>query len=81
MTSTTAEHSTRDDAPTPAQVRRGRRTALLLFALGFGPMILATVMFYTGWLNPDGYSNQGQAVGTTVCGRTGRPQLVADGHR
>ncbi len=62
MTSTTAEHSTRDDAPTPAQVRRGRRTALLLFALGFGPMILATVMFYTGWLNPDGYSNQGQLI-------------------
>lgn len=62
MTSTTAEHSTREEAPTQAQVRRGRRTALLLFALGFGPMIIATVMFYTGWLNPDGYSNQGQLI-------------------
>lgn len=47
------------DGPTPEQARRGRRTALLLFALGFGPMILATVMFYTGWLNPAGHTNQG----------------------
>lgn len=62
MTSTTADHSTNGDTPTPAQVRRGRRTALLLFALGFGPMILATVMFYTGWLNPDSYSNEGQLI-------------------
>jgi hypothetical protein len=33
--------------------------ALLLFAIGFGPMILATVMYYTGWMNPTGHSNHG----------------------
>lgn len=66
MTSTTAEHSDRDESPTPAQVRRGRRTAMLLFALGFGPMILATIMFYTGWLNPDSYSNEGQLIAPPV---------------
>lgn len=36
--------------------------AFLLFALGFGPMILATLMFYTGWLNPAGHTNQGQLI-------------------
>ncbi len=50
------EHS---EGPTPEQVRRGRRTAFLLFALGFGPMIVATLMFYTGWLNPAGHTNNG----------------------
>ncbi|HSO99822.1 MAG TPA: hypothetical protein VLN90_00010 [Thioalkalivibrio sp.] len=44
----------------PEQVRRGRRTALVLFAIGFGPMIFATIMFYTGWLNPSGHSNNGE---------------------
>ncbi len=48
-----------DSHPSPEQVRRGRRTALLLFALGFGPMLLATMMYYTGWLNPTGHSNNG----------------------
>lgn len=62
MTSTTADHSSSGDTPTPSQVRRGRRTALLLFVIGFGPMILATVMFYTGWLNPEEYSNEGQLI-------------------
>jgi len=46
----------------PEQVRRGRRMALLLFAIGFGPMILATVMYYTGWLNPTGHSNHGELI-------------------
>lgn len=50
------------DGPTPQQIRRGRRTALLLFGLGFGPMILATVMFYTGWLNPAGHTNKGSLI-------------------
>ncbi|HEA51174.1 hypothetical protein [Marinobacter antarcticus] len=54
------------DGPTPEQTRRGRRTAFLLFALGFGPMILATVMFYTGWLNPAGHTNQGVLIKPTV---------------
>lgn len=60
MTTTMAEQT--DSHPSPAQVRRGRRTALLLFALGFGPMFLATVMYYTGWLNPSGHSNNGVLV-------------------
>ncbi len=60
MTDTTAEHQ--EPEPTPAQVRRGRRTALLLFAIGFGPMILATVMYYTGWLNPETRSNHGELI-------------------
>jgi len=46
----------------PAQVRRGRRMALLLFAVGFGPMILATVMYYTGWMNPTDHSNHGELI-------------------
>ena len=60
MTTTTADNVTPGVEPTPEQTRRGRRTALLLFAVGFGPMVLATIMFYTGWLNPAGHSNQGQ---------------------
>ncbi|SHM02662.1 hypothetical protein SAMN05878437_0851 [Vreelandella subglaciescola] len=52
--------------PTPTQARRGRRTAFLLFALGFGPMILATVMFYTGWLNPTEHTNLGALIQPTV---------------
>lgn len=48
-----------NEGPTPEQVRRGRRTAFLLFALGFGPIIIATIMFYTGWLNPAGHTNNG----------------------
>jgi len=62
MTTTTADSLSHSDGPSPAQVRRGRRTAMLLFAVGFGPMLVATVMFYTGWLNPAGQSNQGQLV-------------------
>ncbi|KMQ72901.1 hypothetical protein [Marinobacter subterrani] len=55
-----------NDGPTPEQARRGRRTALLLFALGFGPLIVATVMFYTGWLNPSGHTNNGVLVEPVV---------------
>lgn len=69
MTMTMAEKGTgqhQADEPTPDQVRRGRRTAFLLFALGFGPMIVATVMFYTGWLNPAGHTNNGTLVQPVV---------------
>lgn len=65
MTMTTAERMDQkdpDDSVSPEQVRRGRRTALLLFAIGFGPMILATIMYYTGWLNPTGHSNNGELI-------------------
>ncbi|MCG7200370.1 hypothetical protein MD273_11605 [Marinobacter pelagius] len=69
MTMTMADKGTQhqeSDQPTPDQVRRGRRTAFLLFALGFGPMIIATVMFYTGWLNPAGHTNNGTLVQPVV---------------
>lgn len=62
---TTAEpmdHNDPEEKVSPEQVRRGRRTAILLFALGFGPMIVATIMFYTGWLNPAGHSNNGELI-------------------
>lgn len=52
--------------PTPEQVRRGRRTALLLFAIGFGPLVLATIMYYTGWMNPTGQSNNGVLIDPSV---------------
>lgn len=35
---------------------------MLLFAVGFGPMLVATLMFYTGWINPVGQTNQGQLI-------------------
>ncbi|WP_414674595.1 hypothetical protein [Marinobacter sp.] len=54
------------DGPGPEQVRRGRRTALLLFVLGFGPILVATVMFYTGWLNPAGHTNNGMLLQPVV---------------
>lgn len=68
MTTTTAEGASVQykEGPTPEQVRRGRRTALLLFAIGFGPMLFATIMFYTGWLNPAGHSNLGELVQPVV---------------
>jgi len=69
MTMTMADKDTQhheSDQPTPAQVRRGRRTAFLLFALGFGPMVIATIMFYTGWLNPAGHTNNGTLVQPVV---------------
>ncbi|MDC0661001.1 hypothetical protein [Marinobacter sp. SS21] len=62
MTTTTANAMT-DHTPSqssPEQLRRGRRMAWLLFAVGFGPMLLATAMYYTGWLNPAGHTNQGE---------------------
>ncbi|HLV77620.1 MAG TPA: hypothetical protein VKY53_06845 [Marinobacter sp.] len=62
MTTTTADNVTPGTDPTPEQVRRGRRTALLLFAIGFGPMLVATLMFYTGWLNPAGHVNEGRLI-------------------
>jgi hypothetical protein len=58
--------SDQNDGPTPAQTRRGRRTALVLFAVGFGPLVLATLMFYTGWLNPTGHTNHGTLIQPVV---------------
>lgn len=64
MTTTMADSMTDNDneSVSPERVRRGRRVALLLFAIGFGPMLLATVMYYTGWLNPAGQANHGTLV-------------------
>lgn len=39
--------------------RRGRRVALLMFAIGFGPLLIASMMYYTGWMNPSGTTNNG----------------------
>lgn len=60
MTDTTVQQQ--EAEPTPDQVRRGRRTALLLFAIGFGPMIFATFMYYGGWLHPETRSNHGELI-------------------
>lgn len=62
MTTVMADTTSDREGPGPDQVRRGRRTALLLFTAGFAPMILATVMYYTGWLNPAGHTNEGVLV-------------------
>lgn len=59
MTIMTADTTSHRDGPGPDQIRRGRRTALLLFTAGFGPMILATMMYFTGWLNPADHTNEG----------------------
>jgi hypothetical protein len=67
MTTTMAsELPDQNDGPTPAQTRRGRRTALVLFGIGFGPLFLATAMFYTGWLNPTGHTNNGTLIQPVV---------------
>ncbi|MDX1755978.1 MAG: hypothetical protein R3175_07980 [Marinobacter sp.] len=62
MTTTTANAMTdrNSSQSSPEQIRRGRRMALLLFAVGFGPMLVATAMFYTGWFNPGGHTNRGE---------------------
>lgn len=64
MTTTMAErmNDDPDHQPGPERVRRGRRMALLLFAIGFGPMVLAAIMYYTGWLNPGEHTNNGVLV-------------------
>ncbi len=64
MTDTTVHHH--EAEPSSDQVRRGRRTAMLLFAVGFGPIILATVMYYTGWLHPESRSNHGELIDPAV---------------
>ncbi|XKH02250.1 hypothetical protein LG325_05565 [Marinobacter nauticus] len=62
MTTMTANATPKSDQPSPRQIRRGRRTALLLFAVGFGPMIVASIMYVTGWLNPSGQTNHGALI-------------------
>ncbi|MEA1080147.1 hypothetical protein [Marinobacter qingdaonensis] len=67
MTMTMANRiSDPDNGPSPEQIRRGRRTAILLFVIGFGPMVFATIMFYTGWLNPSGHTNNGELISPVV---------------
>ncbi len=63
MTNAESRHQNNEnESLSPERVRRGRRMALLLFAIGFGPLIVATVMYYTGWMNPTGHSNHGQLI-------------------
>lgn len=57
-----SKQNNENESLSPERVKRGRRMALLLFAVGFGPMILATVLYYTGWMNPTGHSNHGQLI-------------------
>lgn len=64
MTDTTAQQQ--EAEPSRDQVRRGRRTAMLLFAIGFGPMIFATIMYYAGWLHPETRSNNGELIEPAV---------------
>ena len=65
MTTTVAQQNRQTSTPTPMspqQIRKGRRMALLLLVVGFGPIILASAMFYGGWLNPAGHTNNGTLV-------------------
>lgn len=64
MTDTSAQQQ--ETEPSREQVRRGRRTAMLLFAIGFGPMIFATIMYYSGWLHPETRSNHGELIEPAV---------------
>ncbi|HEV8078271.1 MAG TPA: hypothetical protein VGP45_07785, partial [Marinobacter sp.] len=65
MTTTVAQQTGQTTSPkpmSPQQRRKGRRMALLLMAVGFGPIILASAMFYGGWLNPAEHTNNGALV-------------------
>lgn len=67
MTTTGAQQNPQVASPSPKpmtqqQIHKGRRMALLLLAVGFGPILLATVMFYSGWLNPVAHTNKGTLV-------------------
>ncbi|HEV8077129.1 MAG TPA: hypothetical protein VGP45_01960 [Marinobacter sp.] len=65
MTTTVAQQTAQTTSPkpmSPQQRRKGRRMALLLMAVGFGPIILASAMFYGGWLNPAEHTNNGTLV-------------------
>ncbi len=44
----------------PEAIRRGRLKAGALFAIAFTPILLATLMFYTGWGIPGSTINQGE---------------------
>lgn len=41
---------------------RGRRMAWLLFGVGFGPMLIATLMYYSGFGIPSGRVNHGELI-------------------
>ncbi len=46
----------------PAAVRRGRLIAGGLFAIALVPVLLATLMYYTGWFVPSSTTNKGELV-------------------
>lgn len=46
----------------PAAVRRGRLIAGALFAIALIPVLLATLMYYTGWMVPTSTTNKGDLV-------------------
>ena len=44
------------------ETRRARQKAALLFFIAIGPLVAATVMYYTGWAMPGGTTNHGEFV-------------------
>ena len=53
----------------PEAIRRGRLKAGALFAIAFTPILLATLMFYTGWGIPASTTNKGELL-------EGNPQVT-----
>jgi hypothetical protein len=62
-------------APGADGARRGRRTLILLFALFFGPILLALLLGLFG-LHPSGSKNKGEKLQPYVDLRTLTPQLA-----
>lgn len=48
--------------PDPRAVRRGRLMVLLLFAISFLPVILASAMYYGGWGTTGATANKGELI-------------------
>ena len=63
--------------PDPAQVRRGRRILVLIFALFFGSLLLAGLLRFSGW-QPPGSKVHGDMLQPAVDARALVPKL-ADG--
>ena len=49
---------------TPEETRRSRIKAGLLFAIAIAPLLVATLMYYTGWGVPSSTTNNGEFVGS-----------------
>lgn len=62
-------------APTPAQVRRGRLTLILIFALFFGSALIAGALRFSGW-QPPGSKVHGEMLQPAIDARALTPTLV-----